>query len=90
MRELEQYKQELLAWFSEQNEYQVYLNTVLYTKFIVIGFLIGMYFMANTMMLQLGYTPDGLVTTVKEVTIACAIVYTICIALILVLESKLA
>lgn len=79
----------LRTWLSEQNEYQIYLNTVIYGKFTVTGFLIGMYFIANTMVLQLGYVPDGLETTLKEATIACVIVYTICVALIILLESKL-
>lgn len=90
MTKLEHYKERLIAWLSEQNEYQVYLNTILYLKFVVIGFLLGTYFIANTLMLQLGYVPNGLESTVKEVTIACAIVYTVCVALILALESKLA
>lgn len=86
---IENLPDKLCTWLSKQNEYQIYLNTVIYAKFIVIGFLIGMCFIANTVILQLGYVPDGLESTVREVTIACVIIYAICIGLIICLESKL-
>lgn len=86
---IENISDDLRKWLSEQNEYEVYEYALIYLKFIIIGFLIGMYFMANTVILQLGYVPEGLGSTVREVTIACVIIYAICVGLIICLESKL-